>query len=161
MNIFNLAEYADSPLFKLFSKRITGEFCASRWAEALGGADCSRLKFYKQIKSDLSTAKYTLLPFFQRRAVARLRCSSHVLEIEKGRHKKKAREDRLCLMCPDGTVEDENHFLSHCVAYNALRQRHGYTTKTPTEIMSDMDQNNLSIYISKSFNLRKETLELG
>ena len=64
-------------------------------------------------------------------------------------------------MCPDGAVEDENHFLSHCVAYNALRQRHGYTTKNPTEIMSDMDQNNLSIYISKSFNLRKETLELG
>ena len=93
-------------------------------SKKISNNDQSRLRFYKQVKSELRPAQYTLLPFDQRKVIARLRCSSHELEIERGRHKKKIRENRLCLVCPEKAIEDENHFLSHCVAYRALRIRH-------------------------------------
>ena len=62
-------------------------------------------------------------------------------------------------MCTEKVVEDETHFLSFCPAYNTLRLKHGYTNKNPVDIMNDRNQNNLSIYLSKSFDLRKETLD--
>ena len=150
----------DSPLFIKFSKLIGKQFYTTKWEETISDNDQSRLKFYKEIKSDLEPAKYTLLPFYQRKVIAKLRCSSHDLEIERGRHKKKITEDRLCLMCPEKSIEDENHFLSRCVAYRTHRLRHGYTDKTPIEIMNDLDQNNLFIYLSKAFDLRKKHLEI-
>ena len=63
-------------------------------------------------------------------------------------------------MCPENVVEDENHFLSNCTAYTSLRRRHGYDGKNAIEIMNDIDQNNLSIYLSRSFDIRKKTLGL-
>lgn len=159
MNIFNLSEYTGNPLLIQLSKLTGKQFYKTKWEEKIISIDQSRLKFYKQVNLDLAPAQYTRLPFYQRKVIAKLRCSSHELEIERGRHKKKIRESRLCLMCPDKAIEDENHFLSHCVAYTAQRIRHGYTDKTPIEIMNDIDQNNLSFYLSKAFDLRKKHLE--
>ena len=157
--IFNLTECTDDYRFKLLSKEKGKKFYGSKWEDSIGTVEYSRLKFYKQIKSSLSPASYTLLPFYQRKIVAKLRCSSHNLEIEKGRHKKVNSENRLCLMCSDKAIEDEAHFLSHCTAYNTLRLRHGFSNKNPEELMNTDNQINLSIYLHKSFELRKETLE--
>ena len=159
LNTLNLVEYTDSPIFNVISKKMGKQFYKSKWEERICTSDYSRLAFYKQIKSDLSPSKYTFLPFYQRKRIAKLRCSSHLLEIEKGRHKKKNVGDRLCQMCPMNAVEDENHFLTNCTAYTSLRRRHGYTGKNSIEIMNDADQNNLSIYLSRSFDIRKNKLD--
>ena len=60
-----------------------------------------------------------------RNAYARLRCSSHRLEIEAGRfHKpvKKSIEERLCRNC--NVVENEFHFLFECPLYVELRTQY-------------------------------------
>ena len=111
-NIFNLTEHVDAVPFKDRSKKVCREFYRNKWTDSLPSNEQSRVKFYKQINHEIQPAKYTLLPYFQRKVIAKLRCSSHELEIEKGRHKKTPPENRFCQMCSENEVEDENHFLS-------------------------------------------------
>ena len=42
-----------------------------------------------------------------RKAISKLRTSSHLLKIEKGRWTNIARENRICTRCRQNTVEDE------------------------------------------------------
>ncbi len=52
--------------------------------------------------------------FWQRRSyLAQLRNGILPLQLEVGRRISKAVEERLCLICNNGTVEDEKHFLFH------------------------------------------------
>ena len=55
-------------------------------------------------------------------ALSRLRCSSHLLEIERGRHTspKTPLNNRLCPKCK--VLEDEKHFLINCSIYRSERQ---------------------------------------
>ena len=158
-NIFNLAQYSDSPAFKLISKKLGRAFYSAKWEDKISNCNYSRLNFYKQLKTDMSTANYASLPYHKRKIIAKLRCSSHNLEIEKGRHKKKDRLNRLCLLCQERAIEDETHFLSGCKLYSTLRLKYGYATKTPIDIMNDENQNNLSIFLSKCFHLREKMLK--
>ena len=41
--------------------------------------------------------------------------------IEKGRHMKLEKEERICPVCSEG-VEDEIHFLLNCKQYDSLRE---------------------------------------
>ena len=52
-----------------------------------------------------------------RHALAKLRTSSHNLEIERGRHTRPVTpaDLRICTVC--NVVEDEEHLLLHCVKY--------------------------------------------
>ena len=102
---------------------------------------------------------YTSLPYYRRKIIAKVRCSSHNLEIEKGRHKNQNRDKRFCLLCQERAIEDETHFLSSCQIYNTIRRTHGYATKSPQDIMNDDNQNNLSIFLSKCFRLREKMLK--
>ncbi len=52
----------------------------------------------------------------QRRSyLSQLRNGIIPLQLEVGRCINKAVEERLCLICYNGTVEDEEHFLFHCI----------------------------------------------
>ena len=82
----------------------------------------TRLRFYKKIKNEFVRENYLdTVGFVHRRTIAKFRCSDHVLEIEKGRHKGTPRHERLCTMCHNGQVEDEEHFLFSCNIYNSLK----------------------------------------
>ena len=56
---------------------------------------------------------YVVKKIKYRIAVSKLRCSSHPLAIEKGRHTKPKTNisDRLCLYWSNKTVQDEKHFI--------------------------------------------------
>ena len=56
-------------------------------------------------------------------------------------------------------IEDEAYFFPHCTAYNTLELRHGFSHKNPKELMNTNNHITLSIYLHKSFELRKETFE--
>ena len=56
-----------------------------------------------------------------RKAITKLRLSSHKLEIEVGRWKKLTREERICRCCELGKVENETHFLFECPKYTQKR----------------------------------------
>ncbi len=50
-----------------------------------------------------------------------LRVGTNPLRIEKGRWKGEKIEDRKCMICLNGEVEDEQHFMMKCNAYTDLR----------------------------------------
>ena len=56
-----------------------------------------------------------------------MRTSSHNLEIERGRHKFKPREERLC-KC--GNIEDGEHVLIYCNYYLFLRHKYHINVNT-------------------------------
>ena len=49
-----------------------------------------------------------------RRALTKLRTSTHKLAIETGRRTQTDRNDRLCTQCTQSKIEDEIHFLFDC-----------------------------------------------
>ena len=57
-----------------------------------------------------------------RKIITRWRLSNTKLAIETGRYTKTKREERLCKLCL--VVENEEHVLFHCPAYNHIRTQH-------------------------------------
>ena len=45
------------------------------------------------------------------------------MRIEQGRYTKEKLEERVCLLCNNGRVEDEKHFMLDCVTYEDLRTK--------------------------------------
>ena len=88
----------------------------------------SKLSFYQTYKKSFVKAPY--LDFItdckDRQSLTRLRISAHHLEIEKGRHKNVARENRICAWCKlcmgQDVIENENHLLNECDLYEANRK---------------------------------------
>ena len=77
-----------------------------------------KLDTYKMIKHDYRVAPHILYvrnKIYQR-ALTRLKVSSHKLNIEAGRHFRPyiPRQQRVCLHCTTGELDDEFHFLLIC-----------------------------------------------
>ena len=74
------------------------------------------LRTYSVFKSDfvLECHLNSVKDLRYRAAITKLRTSSHVLEIERGRYQKPKvpRDQRLCRIC--NVVEDEEHFVTSC-----------------------------------------------
>ena len=56
--------------------------------------------------------------------ITKFRCSHHTLEIEKGRHNKIPREERVCNVCDCKETETEEHFLIKCKFYEKLKSKY-------------------------------------
>ena len=117
------------------------------WAKVLD--ESSKLKFYSQVKEVPSFEAYLRIPSRDiRKSVARLRSSSHRLNIETARYSRTTRNLskknfnvdnyawlKCCKMCcddnvaaiqhlpfaPEPIIEDEHHILVTCPAYHHLR----------------------------------------
>ena len=105
-----------------------------------------KLGFYNSVKDTFGEEKYLSSCNYKKRScLAKLRMSSHVLGIETGRHISYRKNrfpsiaDRCCKICcnienltllcelPYVTapiIEDENHVLLDCPAYDTIRGRH-------------------------------------
>ena len=102
------------------------------WAADI--ADTSKhpiLRTYRYIKSSFRTEPYLYLVNDQRyrHAISQLRCSSHILNVEKGRYTRPRTplEERLCNMY--NCVDDELHFITAC-AVNVNERRALYDKLT-------------------------------
>ena len=92
-----------------------------------------------------------------RKAMSRLRLSSHTLEIERGRYKKDTNtnaEGRYCTYCQSlgvSIVEDEKHFLLRCPMSKELREKH-----LPMAIVNDsiLNDNEKFAYILTNSDLQ-------
>ena len=77
-------------------------------------------------------ATWTLRQILQCRLISRFRCGCHGLHVDTGRFGKdsghRSREDRVCLVCMSGSVEDEHLFLFDCpaCAYSHIQRVIGY-----------------------------------
>ena len=114
--------------------------------------DSGRLEFYKSVKNEFGFEAYLNLPFFKgRKAIAKLRGSDHGLEIEKGRHKKIPRDNRLCRLCNSGVVESEIHFLQDCTFYDTVRQIYDFNYTIGNTNLEKLGQ-----YLVVAFEKRKD-----
>ena len=62
--------------------------------------------------------------FFDRQIMAQIRTGSNFLEVEIGRRTRTAHNDRVCTCCQKKEVEDEQHFIFECGAYEAIRGKY-------------------------------------
>ena len=127
------------------------------WNSALNDPDLSRLLFYKNIKTFFGMEGYLKIQNFQqRRHITKLRCSDHALEIEKGRHRKTLRQERICTICGNGEVEDEEHFLLKCHVYNSLKLKYNFDHINEAQVF--FTENNLLTlgkYLKEAFDARE------
>ena len=147
--------------FKAKSHENVQKYFINAWKLELGSGDLSRLRVYKQINPGFSTPKHLDLPFPLRKIISKIRCSNHVLEIEKGRHPTRIvpREERLCLVCHDVAVEDESHFLLSCQTYWHLRDLYGIRGLSLTELLNTDNQKYLGLYLLSAFEWRSRLLQ--
>ena len=75
-----------------------------------------KLLFYKKVKKNhgFEPYLYLLQNKKHRKALTRLRTSSHFLPIEKGRHSNTKEQERFCKLCDDQAIGTEMHVLVHC-----------------------------------------------
>ena len=149
--------------FKKASKENILRYYKTSWKGKLTDQDQTRLQVYKTIKGEFMQSKHLELPFFMRKVVSKIRCSDHPLEIEKGRHLNIPRTDRICKICTEGVIEDEEHFLLKCKIYQPLREKHFMYADNLYDFLNTETQENLAKYIIDAFQLReirKEMLQL-
>ena len=100
--------------------------------------------------------------------MTRLRLSSHSLHIETGRHRNIQRQDRICTLCNNNTVEDETHVLINCPVYHDIRPEVVHRTtlnlnlcdldKT-VKILKSGDVKNIAKFIHQLFKTREIMLD--
>ena len=111
--------------FKTTTKKSVDQKYLRMWEHDFHHLNQSRLEFYKTIKITFGYEGYLEMTNFEwRKGIAKIRCSSHTLEIEKGRHNNKPRDERLCSVCNLNEVETEDHFLTKCPTYHLLRRNY-------------------------------------
>ena len=89
-------------------------------------------------------------------ATSKLRCSSHTLAIEKGRHTKPKADlsERLCLFCRSNKVEDEKYFIIECCLYSDERDRLFTKVITVNPDFASMNDDDRYEYIFRTDNER-------
>ena len=106
------------------------------WLKSLN--DSEKLDTLASVKHEFKLEKYVIsLPKHLRKDLAKLRTSSHPLEVEVGRYHRPyvERNKRLCKICNNGEVEDEHHFLTSCSFYKAEKR----------DILSQLETHNLNL----------------
>jgi len=120
--------------------------------------DNSKLRTYSKFKDTTGYENYLneIKNLQERTSFTRLRLSNHELMIEKGRHQRLERQQRICPFCPNFN-EDEIHFLLICPGYKTIR------TKLFSEIgeklpnFDDLQNNQKFLYLMANHNLASIT----
>lgn len=147
----------------LFKQRLHDQF-VQNWSSRL--EESSRASFYSSVSSFQFQNYLNLVKVKKyRNAIARLKCSSHRLEIESWRWHKPIRkliDERLCTNC--NVVENDYHFLFECCLYNDLRIQYmdSYFYTNPNQLkLKQLFQGthekqviDLAMFIQKTFTLR-------
>jgi hypothetical protein len=136
----------------------------------VAAADSSRVRAYLGLNSSTQYGYKEYLSRVDnaqlRRSLARFRCANHTLQIELGRQAKPVKvpvQQRYCKLCNLGAVEDEDHFLLVCPAYQSFRERFRgslpLTAITPlAELLSCQQQGILARFLVQCQTVRSELL---
>ena len=149
-----------SKKFKDTTKTVIPNYFETHWKNKLLNEDISRLKTYKTLNNNFTIPKHLCLPYPLRKVISRIRCSNHPLAIEKGRQKnpKTPREDRLCIVCNEHQIEDEEHFLLKCTAYSHLRNHYNMDFANVSDMLNMDDQYTLAKFLISTLELRQRLI---
>ena len=146
----------------------------NQWNQGLNLSES--LTLYKELKQSFEMSPYLIILQNRelKRAISKLRLSSHSLNIETGRHRRIGRIDRSnrkCTLCNLNDIEDEFHFTLICPAYENIRKQYidKYFYNRPSVYKFIILLNsvkpkvlkNLALYIIKSFKLRDSLINVN
>ena len=136
--------------------------------------DCNRIInssskgfLYQHLNPTHSVKNYLKkrLEFVYSKLITKIRLSEHSLFIEVGRRQNIQRENRLCTLCDNKTIEDEFHFILSCPFYHDLRinyiKKYFYVRPSVFKLIKLLNSeniktlNNFGKYLYKAF-LRRE-----
>ena len=161
INCLNLADkIGHHAKFRKITKSQIDKQYFDYWKTELSRPGISRMEFYREIKREFGMEKYLNIENFDiRKGIAKIRCCSHSLEIEKGRHNNIARVDRICKLCDKGEVETEEHFLLSCNRYDSLKSKYDLDgCPSIFELFNNIGQDGLGKFLIEAFSLRENTL---
>ena len=161
METFEITFYEKREKFKAITRKTCETKYMAEWDNNIKNSDIARLDFYKKVKTSFGYEKYLDISNFEwRRSIARLRCSSHTLQVEKGRHINQPKEHRLCRLCNSNEIETEEHFLIGCTLYRYLRNKFNIDVYLNSNgVMANTQPNVLGKYIFEAFSMRNGTLD--
>ena len=98
---------------KNFKQRLSDCFAQDRHHDITAS---HKLNYYANFEYTLKPERYLHILQVRKHilAFAKVRCASHKLAIEKGRHDNIPKEERLCTFCDDNVLEDEFHAVMIC-----------------------------------------------
>ena len=124
-----------------------------------------KLRYYKEvINPTVEDQKYlsALTSSKKKINIAKIRTNSHELHSETGRWTipKTPWMERICHLCENMNIEDENHFLLECPAYNHIRaQFHNLCCNADLlSLLRCQNYNELGRLLSKLFEHRNKIL---
>ena len=82
-----------------------------------------KLRTYSTFKENYDTEPYVYKVYNRshRSLLSQFRCGILPIKIETGRYTQIPIEYRLCILCEENVIEDENHFLFECNFYKTIR----------------------------------------
>ena len=120
-------------------------------------ADCRgkpKLRTYITFNDFKQETSYLFKPlsFIQRKFLAKLRLGVLTLRIETGRFQRPRlpQEERICLICQSGEIEDEAHFHLWCEASSQERQSLFEKLSDPISFQLLPDKGKLELLLSNS-----------
>jgi len=133
-----------------------------------------KLRTYRTLKNSFGVEDYVnkvQLSRSQRSVIARLRNGSFPINIEIGRYRGIPLDDRICYKCNSNSIENEEHFMCVCPAYEEqrtglirdIRESIGINLQTalPNDVLKCMLMNPLiarpvANYVKLIYNVRNE-----
>ena len=124
--------------------------------------DKRKLRYYKEvINPTLEDQKYLFVLTSSRKKIniAKIRMNSHELYSETGRWTvpKTPWVERICRLCENRNIEDENHFFLKCTTYTHIRsQFHNLCCNTNIpSLLTCQNYSELGTLLTKLFEHRK------
>ena len=132
-----------------FEKKIKDMYKKS-WKENINKSfNESKIEFLCEYKRNFKFESYIdNLNFDNRKTVSRFRLSNHNLPIERLRYDNIDREERLCGICDQNLVGDENHYMIWCQNYQLRKIREKFLSKVSKIIpeITQLDEKNIIKY---------------
>ena len=78
--------------------------------------------------------------------LTRWRLSNFDLHVETGRYHNIPRNQRVCTLCRDGIIEDENHVIFACTSYNDIQCKYRNFINRSNSIQKLLNHKNIEDY---------------
>ena len=110
----------------------------------------SKIEFLREYKRNFKFESYIdNLNFDNRKIVSRFRLSNHNLPIERLRYDNISREERLCGICDQNLLGNENHYMIWCQNYQLMKIREKFLSKVSkiNPKITQLGENNIYILL--------------
>ena len=114
-----------------------------KWKEDIPSK--AKLRVYRTLKENYGVEEYVAMNLDRgdRSFLAQFRMGILPIRVETGRFKQEKLEERICVLCDSGSIEDETRFLLKCNRYNDQREyllRNAMVSEDNWHVLSDSEK---------------------